>query len=184
MLNNEHRRYLLDLARRSIAYGLSHHTPLPVDLANLPPELRRLAACFVTLEKDGDLRGCVGMLQAERPLAEDVADNAYAAAFADHRFAPLAADELDRLDIHISILGEPSAMAVASQQELIAQLRPGVDGLILQEGGRRATFLPSVWESLPDPRQFVERLQQKGGWPRDYWSPQFKAYRYETEQFP
>lgn len=184
MLADEHRRYLLDLARRSIAHGLTRRAPLQVDVEALSAELRRLAACFVTLEKHGRLRGCIGMLHPERPLAEDVAQNAYAAAFSDRRFTPVTADELDELDIHISILGESSAMEAASEEELISRLRPGIDGLILQEGTRRATFLPSVWESLPDPRQFVEHLKRKGGWPPDYWSPQLKAYRYQTEQFP
>lgn len=184
MLLDEQRQFLLDLARRSIVHGLSRHTPLQVEVENLAPELRRLAACFVTLEKHGRLRGCIGMLQPERPLADDVAHNACAAAFSDRRFAPVTAVELDELEIHISILGEPSALDVASEDELIGRLRPGVDGLILQEGARRATFLPSVWESLPNPRQFVQHLKQKGGWLGDYWSPRLKAYSYQTEQFP
>lgn len=183
MLNTELRRFLLELARNSIQHGLQHGAPVPVDLANLAPELQKTAACFVTLEKRGQLRGCIGMLEPVRPLALDVAHNAYAAAFSDPRFAPVAAGELDELSVHISILGEPNAMTVTSETDLLAQLRPGVDGLILQDGARRATFLPSVWEGLPDPRQFVMHLKQKAGWAKDYWSPTLRAYRYETEQF-
>lgn len=183
MLNDELRHFLLDLAHRSITYGLKHGAAVPLEMDNLAPELRRPGASFVTLEKRGQLRGCIGMLQPVRPLAEDVAHNAFAAAFSDPRFPPLEAAELDDLDIHISILGEPSAMAIASEEDLIRQLQPGIDGLILQEGARRATFLPSVWESLPEPRRFVEHLKQKAGWPKHYWSPQIQAYRYQTEQF-
>lgn len=183
MLTDEQHQFLLDLAQRSIAHGLNQRAPLPVALESLAPELRRLAACFVTLEKHGRLCGCIGVLEPVRPLAEDVAQNAYAAAFSDPRFQPVAADELGELEVHISVLGEPSAMDIATEAELIEQLRPGVDGLILQEGTRRATFLPAVWESLPEPRQFVAHLKQKGGWPRNYWSSQIKAYRYQTEQF-
>lgn len=183
MLNDELRQFLLELARRSIQHGLQHGAPVPVDLTSLAPELQKTAACFVTLEKHGQLRGCIGMLEPVRPLALDVAHNAYAAAFSDPRFAPVTAGELEELSVHISILGEPRAMTVASEEDLLAQLRPCVDGLILQDGARRATFLPSVWEGLPDPRQFVTHLKQKAGWARDYWSPTLRAYRYETEQF-
>lgn len=183
MLNDDLRRFLIDLARRSIAYGLNNGMPLPIDLAKLAPDLQRPAASFVTLEKRGELRGCIGTLQILRPLAEDIAHNAYAAAFSDPRFNPVTRPELGDLEIHISILGEPKPMKIASEEALIKQLQPNVDGLILQEGSRRATFLPSVWQSLPDPRQFVHHLKRKGGWPEDYWSPSIKAYRYQTEQF-
>lgn len=183
MLNEDLRKFLLELARRSIRNGLQHGAPIAVDVATLAPELQKTAACFVTLEKQGQLRGCIGMLEPVRPLAQDVAHNAYAAAFSDPRFTPVTAKELDELAVHISILGDPSAMTVTSEADLIGQLRPGVDGLILQDGARRATFLPSVWEGLPDPRQFVAHLKQKAGWTKDYWSPTLRAYRYETEQF-
>jgi AmmeMemoRadiSam system protein A len=183
MLNPEQRRYLLDLARRSIVHGLERGAPLAVELSAVEADLRRMAACFVTLEIQGRLRGCIGMLEPVRPLAEDVAHNAYAAAFSDPRFPPLQAGELEGLDIHISVLGAPAAMEIASEADLLRQLRPGVDGLILQEGSRRATFLPSVWGSLPEPVQFVAHLKQKAGWPAGYWSPGIRAFRYETEQF-
>lgn len=184
MLNNDQRRYLLGLAHDSIVHGLQHRSPLSVSLENVDPDLRRPGASFVTLEKRGQLRGCIGMLAAVRPLAEDVATNAYSAAFSDPRFPPLNADELGELDVHISVLGEPEAMEVGSEAELLSRLQPGSDGLILQEGARRATFLPSVWDTLPDPRQFVRHLKQKAGWPVDYWSPNIQVYRYRTEQFP
>lgn len=183
MFNPEQRRYLLDLARRAIVHGLEQGAPPALDLSSVEPDLRRLGACFVTLEIQGRLRGCIGMLEPVRPLAEDVAQNAYAAAFSDSRFPPLQAGELEGLDIHVSVLGAPAAMEIASEADLLRQLRPGVDGLILQEGGRRATFLPSVWESLPEPSQFVAHLKQKAGWPAGYWSPGIRAFRYETEQF-
>lgn len=137
-------------------------------------------AAFVTLKKAGQLRGCIGSLSAHRPLAEDVSENAYAAAFRDPRFPPLRSEELDGLEISISVLTPPQRLSFASEQELLAQLRPGVDGLILTEGGRRGTFLPSVWESYPEPAVFLRHLKMKAGLPPDYWSDTVSVERYET----
>jgi len=180
-MNKEQQHYLLDLAKKSILHGLQTGKPLAVDVAALPPELQAPAATFVTLHKQGELRGCIGMLQATRPLAEDIADNAFAAAFRDYRFPPLTADEFEQLDIHLSILTPPEPIAFRSEADLIAQLRPGVDGLIIEEGARRGTFLPSVWEQLPDARQFLRHLKQKAGLPADYWSDTVRVSRYQAE---
>lgn len=174
---------LLALARQSIAHGLQTGRPLPVDLNDYPAELSQARATFVTLQRRGQLRGCIGMLEAVRPLAEDVAENAFAAAFRDRRFPPLAADELADLDVHISVLSPAEAMNFDSEQALIAQLRPGIDGVILQERGRRGTFLPSVWDELPDPTEFLRHLKQKAGLPAAYWSDTIQASRYTTEMF-
>ncbi|MBD9357158.1 AmmeMemoRadiSam system protein A [Methylomonas albis] len=174
---------LLALARQSIEHGLQTGRPLPAKLDDYPEELRQTRATFVTLERNGQLRGCIGMLEALRPLAEDVAENAFAAAFRDPRFPPLAAGELADLDVHISVLSPAAAMTFASEADLLAQLRPGVDGIILQEGHRRGTFLPSVWEDLPHPKQFLQHLKQKVGFPASYWSDTIQAYRYTTEMF-
>jgi AmmeMemoRadiSam system protein A len=174
---------LLALARQSIAHGLQTGRPLPINLADYPAELRQNRATFVTLERRGQLRGCIGMLEAVRPLAEDVAENAFAAAFRDRRFPPLAAEELADLDLHISVLSPAVAMQFNSEADLIAQLRPGIDGIILQEGSRRGTFLPSVWEDLSNPKQFLQHLKQKAGLPAAYWSDTIQAYRYTTEMF-
>lgn len=175
------RRLLLDLAKASIQHGLQTGGSLPVNLAEYPSELRENRATFVTLTINRQLRGCIGMLEAKRPLVQDIAENAYAAAFNDPRFPPLSPEEFNRLDIHLSILTPAEAMSFVSEQELIAQLQPGVDGLILQEGGRRGTFLPSVWSSLPRPEQFLRHLKQKAGLPADYWSDSIRCFRYTTE---
>ncbi|WP_431066746.1 AmmeMemoRadiSam system protein A [Methylotuvimicrobium sp.] len=180
-LNEQNRKRLLDLAKLSIAHGLNTGKALKIDLSDYPPELTVSRATFVTLQKQGQLRGCIGMLEAVRPMAEDVAENAFSAAFKDCRFPPLEADELDELDIHISILSPAEPIALTSEQDLIDQLRPGIDGLILEEGFKRGTFLPSVWDSLPDPRQFLQHLKQKAGLPPHYWSDSIKISRYTAE---
>lgn len=182
-LNKSQKSQLLQLARDSIRLGLETGKPLRVDLQIYPAELTVDRACFVTLERQGQLRGCIGMLEAVRPLVEDVAENAFSAAFRDPRFPPLTKEELADLDLHISILSPAESMSFDSEQDLIAQLRPGVDGLILQDGYRRGTFLPSVWEQLPDARLFLRHLKQKAGLPPDYWSDTLKISRYTTEMF-
>lgn len=180
-LTEQSRKRLLDLARASIAHGLKTGKPFKPDLSEYPAELTVLRATFVTLLKQGDLRGCIGMLEAVRPLAEDVAENAFSAAFKDYRFPQLTSDEFDGLEIHISILSQPEPIVFTSEQDLISQLRPGVDGLILEEGFKRGTFLPSVWESLPDPVQFLRHLKQKAGLTSQYWSDTVKVSRYTAE---
>ena len=180
-LTEDEQAVLAKLAKDSIVHGLNSGRPLKVDLMDYPQALSKPGASFVTLERQRQLRGCIGMLEAVRPLAQDVAENAYAAAFSDRRFQPLDKTELADLDIHISILSPAEQMHFASEQDLLKQLRPGIDGLIIQEGGRRATFLPSVWESLPSPAEFLQHLKQKAGLPAHYWSENFKAYRYTTD---
>jgi AmmeMemoRadiSam system protein A len=180
-VDQQQAQILLDLAKDSIRHGLQSGTPLKINPADFPPELLLPRATFVTLHKHRQLRGCIGMLKAVRPLAEDIAENAFAAAFRDYRFPPLSADEFDQLEIHLSILTPPEPIAFTSEEDLLAQLRPGEDGLIIEEDGRRGTFLPSVWENLPDPKQFLRHLKQKAGLPADYWSDNLRFYRYRTE---
>jgi AmmeMemoRadiSam system protein A len=181
-LRETDRTLLLKTARRAIEYGLSHHRPPPQPAAP-PPPLDRPGASFVTLRRNGELRGCIGTLEARRPLLTDVAENAYAAAFRDQRFLPLQADELDDLHISVSVLTQPEGMAFENERDLLAQLRPGRDGLILEDGGRRGTFLPSVWESLPTPEAFLTQLRLKAGLAPDHWSDSVRVWRYETESF-
>ena len=183
MHNEVQRQQLHDIALDSIKSGLSTGTALAVDSSGLDDALKTKRATFVTLQKNGELRGCIGMLEPIRPLAEDIAHNAFAAAFSDPRFPPLAEHELDQLDIHISILGTPEAMFFDSEQDLIDQLRPGEDGLIMTEGHRRGTFLPSVWESLTQPQAFVSHLKLKSGLPENYWSDDIQIKRYSVEEF-
>ncbi len=178
---NEDRKQLLEIARRSLEHGVRHSAPLPIDPDQVPDALRTPGASFVTLERNGALRGCIGSLEAREPLAVDVARNAYHAGFQDPRFPPITAGELDELELQLSVLTPPEPMSFDSEADLLNQLRPGVDGLIIEDGGRRVTFLPSVWESIPEPDLFLAHLKQKAGWPVDYWSPTLHAWRYTTE---
>ena len=178
------RQQLLDLAKASIQYGLQTGKPLKTKLSDYPSELQEQRASFVTLHINHKLRGCMGVVEAIRPLAEDIAENAYAAAFKDTRFPPLAVHELKDLEIHLSLLTPAEPMLFTSEQDLLGQLRPGLDGLVLQEGHRRGTFLPSVWETLQTPKQFLSHLKQKAGLPSDYWSDTIRIRRYRTEYIP
>lgn len=182
-LTTAQREALLDIARRSIDHGLWERQALPVSAQDYPPALRRMSATFVTLHLGEALRGCIGSLEARRPLVEDVAYNAWAAAFEDPRFAPMTPEEAPRLAVHISILSGLAPLQVASEEELLDTLRPGRDGLLLQEHARRATFLPSVWSSLEDPHVFLCQLRRKAGLPLDHWSDSLKFWRYTTEEF-
>jgi len=174
------RERLLALAWQAIRLG--REAPwLGVDLEGLPAALSAPGASFVSLHRRGALRGCMGSLEARRPLAEDVAGNARAAAFLDPRFPPVAPEEIAELELEISVLGPARPLPAASEAELVAALRPGVDGLVLREGGRRATYLPSVWTQLPDPAEFVRQLKRKAGLPPDHWSPTLGFDRYEVE---
>ena len=183
MLSDNHRKILKVLAKKSIEHGLKYGQPLHVDVSTLADELNIQRATFVTLQKQEQLRGCIGMLEACRPLAEDIAENSYSAAFSDPRFPPLTEDELDDLSIHISILNPAEIIKCSSEEDLIGQLHPDIDGLILDDGVHRATFLPSVWETLPNPVDFIKHLKHKAGLPLNDWSPKIKAYRYTTESF-
>lgn len=180
-LTRPQQQQLIKIAKDSIAYGLKHARALSINNKNYSPELQAQHASFVTLEIKQQLRGCIGILEATRPLVIDIAENAFAAAFKDPRFAPLSATEYALLEIHLSILGPAVAISFYSEEDLIRQLRPGIDGLIMQEGGRRGTFLPSVWESLTEPSDFLQHLKQKSGLSIDYWSDSLKVSRYECE---
>ena len=178
------REILLDIAWSSIRHGLEQNTPLKLNPKDYPADLQVHSACFVTLSLQGELRGCIGHLEAQMPLAADVAENAFSAAFRDPRFPPLSERELKKLEIHISILTPSEPMQFDSEADLLGKIKPGIDGLILVEGRHRGTFLPAVWESLPDPDSFLRHLKQKAGLPDDYWSDTLEVFRYETESFP
>lgn len=180
-LSKKHQQQLIELAKRSIQQGLQSGKPLKINVADFPDELIERQATFVTLLKNHQLRGCIGVLEAIRPLAEDIAENAFSAAFKDPRFPPLTADEFNGLEIHLSLLTPAEPISFADEQDLLSQLKPGIDGLILQDDFRRGTFLPSVWESLTTPEQFLRHLKQKAGLAPDYWSDSIKVFRYRTE---
>jgi len=173
-----HGPLLLDLARQAITARLhGHQRPLP---SNLPTALHAPGASFVTLKRQGTLRGCIGSPTAWRPLVEDVADNAEKAAFHDPRFKPLRSEEWADLDVSLSILTPSEPMTFVDEADLLAQLRPRVDGLIIEDGARRALFLPSVWEMLPDPADFLQHLKHKAGMPPNHWSNTFSAKRFQA----
>lgn len=180
-LTPEAQARLVALARESILHGLRTGRPLSLDVETVPPPLCEPRASFVTLEQAGQLRGCIGTLEAYRALALDVVHNAFSAAFRDPRFPPVDAEEFVAIDIHLSLLTPAEPMPVESEDDLVRRLVPGVDGVILSEGTRRGTFLPSVWESLPDPRDFVRHLKRKAGLAADYWSDTLEVSRYRAE---
>src|SRR5215813_3260089 len=165
---------VLTLARSAIAEKLGLGT---LDAVS-HPRLDERSATFVTLKQAGGLRGCVGSLQAVRALRDDVRANAVAAAFRDPRFAPLEASEFATTSLEVSLLSAEERIEVASERELLAQLRPGVDGVILEYGGHRATLLPQVWQNVTDRRDFLAALRLKAGLPEDFWSEDMLLRRY------
>ena len=175
------KQILLSISFGSIHEGLAKKQPLKIRLQDYIENLRQKSACFVTLEKNGALRGCIGSLEAFRPLVEDIANNAFAAAFHDPRFDAVTVDELNEISIHISVLSCPEAMQFDSEVDLQHQIRPGIDGLILTDGNHRGTFLPSVWGQLPTPDLFLMHLKNKAGLPGNYWSTTLRIERYTTE---
>jgi AmmeMemoRadiSam system protein A len=172
---------LKDIARRSIAEGVRTGKPLAVDPEEFPPALRAKHASFVTLRRNGTLRGCIGTLEGNVPLVFGVAENAFKAAFRDPRFSPLAERDLSEIEIHISVLSPLERVEVSSESDLLAKLRPGVDGVVLRQGLQQGTFLPSVWEELPDAAQFVRQLKRKAGLPAEHWSDTLEVWRYTAE---
>ena len=182
-LSDANRDQLINLAAAAIRIGLNKGHRPKVDIRTFTGTLTAIGASFITLELDGQLKGCIGTLQAKRPLVVDVAWNAYAAAFEDKRFTPVTTDELARLAIGVSVLGAPAALTFTSEDDLVSQLRPRVDGLILQDGDHRGTFLPQVWQQIPQPGEFLARLRTKAGLKSDHWSDDLKAWRYTTESF-
>lgn len=184
-LSTEEKRILLRLAREAIREGLHQPAALPaLDLEELPRCLQEEGATFVTLTLAGSLRGCIGSLVAHQPLAMDAQHNALAAAFDDPRFSPLTAAEFPRIKVEVSVLSPPRPLVYDGPDDLLRKLRPGVDGVVLERGWNRATFLPQVWEQLPDPEEFMAYLCYKAGLSSDAWrSPTLKISTYRVEKF-
>ncbi|GMR00395.1 MAG: hypothetical protein BMS9Abin18_1241 [Zetaproteobacteria bacterium] len=174
-------RILLSLARSAISDALGQS--LDGFVPHQEDWLQEKGACFVTLKMNGKLRGCIGSLEASRPLFEDVHANAVAAALHDPRFPPLTIDELAKVNIEISLLSPMQKLDVQSEEETIARLRPGEDGVVFQYGNRKATFLPQVWEQLPDAHHFLAQLRIKAGLSPDFWHPDVLIYTYTVEKF-
>lgn len=170
---------LLTLARNTIAQTLGERAHPHAD----PDWLDEPAATFITLTQQGVLRGCVGSLEAKRALRRDVSANAYAAAFRDSRFAPLSPREYTFTDIEVSLLSPLEAIEFSTEQQAYDELRSGVDGVVFEYGARRSTFLPQVWEQLPEPHQFLAHLKQKAGLPAGFWDGEIKLWRYTVTKW-
>ena len=183
-LTDDEKRILLKLARHSIELAASHQ-PLPeLVLSEYSAQLQQEGASFVTLTENGELRGCIGALEPYQALVQDVCEHAAAAAMDDYRFTPVSPDEVARLDLEISRLTIPQPLQYRQPVDLLAALKPDVDGVILRDGIRRATFLPQVWEKVPDPEAFLSHLCQKMGAPSDLWRRKIlQVFTYQVEEF-
>lgn len=182
-LSKKEQQICLQVARQSIIHGLEEGKSLHVKTSDYPKVLQQDFATFVTLHKNSELRGCIGSLQAYQPLINDISEHAYAAAFQDPRFPALNEDEYEQLNIHISVLGKPEVMIFESEDDLLQQIRPEIDGLILEYKYNRGTFLPSVWEQLPDKKDFLNHLKLKASLSKNWWDNDVKISRYETFSF-
>lgn len=170
---------LLAHARHAIAAALDIDLPAPPD----DPRLGERGATFVTLKANGELRGCIGSLNAHRTLDKDVAENALGAAFRDPRFSPLTAVEWPGVRVEVSLLSDPEFMAFKDEADALARLRPGIDGVIFFNGCQKATFLPQVWEQLPEPRDFMAALKRKAGKAADFWGPNVMIATYQVRKW-
>jgi AmmeMemoRadiSam system protein A len=183
-LSAEDRQVLLSLARQSLTTAVTKGQAPPFELHSLSPTLQNPGASFVTLTRRGSLRGCIGAIEAYQPLALDVYEHAAAAALNDFRFPPVTPEELPEIEIEISYLTPPQPLAYSDTHDLLAKLRPGMDGVVLRDGWRRATFLPQVWEKLPDPAQFLDHLCSKMGAAPDTWRhKKLDVLVYQVEEF-
>jgi AmmeMemoRadiSam system protein A len=176
----ERGRILLGIARHSLAEALGRSAAAA---GHDEPWLRAPGATFVTLRRRGELRGCVGSILAYRPLFEDVWRNARAAAFNDTRFPPVEPGELPEIAVEVSLLSAPEPLACAGEAEALRLLRPGVDGVVFEYEEHRSTFLPQVWEQLPDPRDFLDHLRHKAGLPPGFWAPEVRLSRYGVQKW-
>lgn len=182
-LSSQEKDRLRQVAAQGVAWAVAGRSEAALEAPECTGTLSMPGASFVTLRLNGQLRGCMGSLEAWRPLFLDVLHNAYASACRDPRFDPVSDEECPLLQLSISVLTDPECMKIESEADLIAQLRVGVDGLILSARGRSATYLPSVWSQLPGPKVFVEELKRKAGWSRDFWSSDIVARRYRSIEF-
>jgi AmmeMemoRadiSam system protein A len=183
-LTDTDRAFLLSLARQSIENCVQNNPVPPIELNALSTQLREFGACFVTLTYHGYLRGCVGALEPYQSLAEDVREHAIAAAFQDYRFPPVQAKETKDIEIEISYLTRPEILKYEHPDELPKLLRPNIDGVVIRDGMRRATFLPQVWEKIPDPEEFLEQLCMKMGSPGELWRrKKLDVLTYQVEEF-
>lgn len=179
-LLKENQNALLRVAAQSIVSGFERGRPLRVRLSRYPEALRRKGATFVSIYYDGALRGSAGSAEAVRPIIDDIAENAYAAAFSDFRFNPLTQEELQDAEISISLLTRRTRIKFSDESDLLSQIRPKTDGLVVRERANTALFLPQIWDSFSSPKEFLAHLKRKAGLPPDYQSPTLKVYRFEV----
>ena len=172
-----HGQLVNDLARRAICGNGAIR-----GLEKIPPALIRAGACFVTLHKAGDLRGCCGTILARRPLIQDISANALRAAYQDPRSIPLEQGEWKEVSLSVTLLSPLQPMSFTSEAELLSKVQPFEDGLLIEDAGWHAVFLPAVWEMLPDKQEFLERLKEKAGVPRRYWSSNYRVSRFYARQ--
>lgn len=179
MLDTDQGKPLLQMARAAIAKQLG------LDSHDLPRSdwLEQPGATFVTLTLHGQLRGCIGSLEAHRPLIDDVRQNAVASALRDPRFPPLSKAEFAEVVVEVSLLSAPEPISFSSESDALGQLHPGRDGVILEYSAHRATFLPQVWAQLPDPQTFIAHLKNKAGLPDNFWSDEIRLSRYTVQKW-
>lgn len=183
-LTKEEKQTLLQIARQSLEAGVRGQKLSPLDPSSLSPRLREQGVSFVTLTIHGNLRGCIGALEPYQSLADDVREHAIAAAMQDFRFQNVRSEELSQIDIEVSRLTVPIPLEYETPEDLLEKLRPGIDGVVLRDGLRRATFLPQVWEKLPDPADFLDNLCYKMGGPSNLWRKKhLKVFTYQVEEF-
>jgi len=183
-LTDGEKQTLLHLAREAMEYAVKGKALPPLNMESLTPALRENGASFVTLTIHNELRGCIGALEAHQPLAEDVREHAVAAALEDPRFRPVVESELSRIRLEVSRLTAPYLLEYSSSEDLLKKLRPHVDGVILKDDFRRATFLPQVWEKIPDPVDFLDQLCMKMGASKKSWrETKLRVYLYQVEEF-
>ncbi len=178
-IQSEYGKILLPIVRAAISRALN----VPKMADESAAWLTKPGACFITLTQQGNLRGCIGSLQAHRSLLDDVKSNAVSAALHDPRFRPLSAAELDITKVEISLLSPSVVIDFKNEADALAQLRPNVDGVVFECRSYRSTFLPQVWEQLPQPREFMAHLKHKAGLPVDFWSPEVRLSRYTVEKW-
>jgi AmmeMemoRadiSam system protein A len=183
-LTEKEQEYLIDLARKTLVEGVTNKKLAKVEESDVPERLRQRGACFVTLNKDDELRGCIGHIFACRPLYQSVMENAVQAALADRRFPPVEAKELDDIEIEISILTSPKCIEFDSPKDLLTKLRPGTDGVVFGMRGKRATYLPQVWEQIPKKEEFLSQLAKKAKLEPTAWKDPDAAFlTYQVQAF-
>ena len=183
-LTDSEKEILLNLARLTVERVVAGQSKPHIELVMYSPRLQQDGASFVTLTRHGMLRGCIGALEAYQPLVQDVSEHAEAAALDDYRFPPVQSDEVEHLEIEISVLTPSMPFHYETAEELLKNLRPGIDGVVLHDGSRRATFLPQVWEQVPEPVEFLSHLCKKMGSPGDLWrKKKLQVETYQVEEF-